>query len=485
MDKSLRTGAGPPQPRDLVRVAFGPSLVALAIIAAVVLVQLVAANSDLTGTLGAVASMWLAGHLVPVTVAGQQLGVLPLAPAALMVWATARGTAHLTSPTGSWLVTRWIAASAVGGPLFIAAIALAVVHDAASVITTLQTPNALRAFSCVLAVHGLGAAIGVGSRVGRPLLARLGLPAWLVDAVRPALIGVAALLALSSVAVAASLVVHWGTMHQLFGITDSFIGYLSLAGLSLLYLPNIVIGAAAVAVGSSAHIGFATFSAFTVFGGDIPALPILAAVPTPPLGPVWVALLIIGATAGVALGQQCALKPLPIPTAFAKLGAAALLGAALLAVLAFFGGGLLGNFGHVGVDQATFAPAAFLWFIVVGGLTVVMAGGISARPGRVTAPLGRDNANGANAADAAADRDDRDGRDDPDDRDEPEPETGPVPLEPADARPGTEAVPAADPEPAPPPPPVKPAPDTEDVEDLMFVDDDITAGGETDQPPAG
>ena len=65
MENRPPTAVGAPQPRDLVRVAFGPSLVAVAIIAAVTLVQLVIANSDLTGTLGAVASMWLATHLVP------------------------------------------------------------------------------------------------------------------------------------------------------------------------------------------------------------------------------------------------------------------------------------------------------------------------------------------------------------------------------------------------------------------------------------
>ena len=54
-----------------------------------------------------------------------------------------------------------------------------------------------------------------------------------------------------------------------------------------------------------------TLGAFTVFGGDIPALPVLAAVPTPPLGPVWVALLIVAAASGVAVGQQCARRPLP------------------------------------------------------------------------------------------------------------------------------------------------------------------------------
>ena len=108
---------------------------ALAIIAAITLVQLVVANSDLTGTLGAVASMWLAAHLVPVSIAGQQLGVLPLVPAAAMVWATARTTAQITPARGSWFVIRWIVASALGGPLLIAAVCLAVVHDAASVIT--------------------------------------------------------------------------------------------------------------------------------------------------------------------------------------------------------------------------------------------------------------------------------------------------------------------------------------------------------------
>lgn len=247
-------------------------------------------------------------------------------------------------------------ASALGGPLLMAALSLAVVHDAASVITELQTPNALGAFGGVLAVHGLGALIGVGSRVRQRALGLLGLPGWLTDGIRPALIGVAALLSLSCAVVAASLVVHWGTMHGLYDITDSIVGQFSLTALSLLYLPNVVVGAAAMAVGSSAHIGFATFSAFTVFGGDIPALPILAAAPTPPLGPVWVALLIVGAASGVAIGQQCARRPLPLPLAFAKLAAASLLAAVILALLAVAAGGKLGNFGDVGVDQATLGP---------------------------------------------------------------------------------------------------------------------------------
>jgi hypothetical protein len=253
------------------------------------------------------------------------------------------------------------------------------VHDAASVLTQLQTPDALRAFGSVLAVHAAGAAIGVGSRIGRRVLADSPLPGWLPDAFRAATAGVLALLGLSGVVMVGSMIVHWATMHDLYGITDSVFGQFSLTLLAVLYIPNVLVGTAAVAVGSSAHIGLATFSSFTVLGGDIPALPVLAAVPSPPLGPVWVALLIVGAASGVAVGQQAARRPLPLVPAIAKLVVAAALAALTMAVLGYAGGGRLGNFGDVGVDQTTFGPAAFLWFAGIGALTVAMSGGISRR----------------------------------------------------------------------------------------------------------
>ncbi len=89
--------AGARQARDLVRVAFGPAVLALVIIAAVTLLQLVIANSDMTGALGAIASMWLGVHQVPISIGGRELGVMPLLPVLLMIWATARSTARATS----------------------------------------------------------------------------------------------------------------------------------------------------------------------------------------------------------------------------------------------------------------------------------------------------------------------------------------------------------------------------------------------------
>ena len=306
--------------------------------------------------------------------------MLPLLPMLLMVLGTARSTAAAARAGTSWFVIRWIVASALGGPLLMAAIALAVIHDASSVLTQLQTPSATLAFGSVLAVHLAGAVIGVGTRVSArlPTMARWA-PAWLPDAVRAAVTGVLALCGLSGVIAVGSMILHWGTMDTLFGITDSVFGQLSLALLSMLYAPNVIIGAAAVAVGSSAHVGLATFSAFTVLGGDVPALPVLAAVPSPPLGPIWVALLIVAAVAAVAMGQQCARHPVPLPSAAAKLVTAAGLAALVMALLGHAGGGRLGNFGDVGVDQTTFGPAVFIWLLGIGALTIAMSGGIARR----------------------------------------------------------------------------------------------------------
>ncbi|WP_078290517.1 DUF6350 family protein [Mycobacterium sp. D16R24] len=374
--------ANPAQARALLTVAFGPSAVALVIIAAIVLVQLVIANSDMTGTFGAVASMWLGTHLVPISIGGRVIEVLPLLPTAAMVWGVARTVASTIAPTASWYVIRWVIVSALAGPLLMTAISLAIIHDASTVLTQLQSPNALRAFGSVLGVHAAGAIAGVLLRAGRRLAAVLQLPSWPMEAARGAAAGVLALFGLSAAVTAGSLVVHWATMDQLYSVTNDFVGQLSLTLLALLYAPNVILGACALAVGSSAHVGTAAFSAFAVFGGQLPAVPILAAVPTPPLGPAWVALMIIGAVSGVAVGQQCARRPVPWPTAIHKVVTAALLAATFLAIVGKLAGGQLGNFGRLGIDQGTFGPGVFFWFLVIGLLTVFMLGGATRLPAR-------------------------------------------------------------------------------------------------------
>lgn len=480
---------GTRQARDLLRVAFGPSAIAVAVIAAVVLVQLVIANSDMTGAFGAIASMWLGVHGVPVSIGGAELGVMPLLPMLAMVWGTARTTAAATRAGTSWFVIRWIVASALGGPLLIAAIALAVIHDASSVLIELQTPSASLAFGCVLAVHLAGAILGVGPRVTGRLLRLPYVPVWLPEAFRAASVGVLALFGLSGAITAGSMIVHWGTMDTLFGITDSAFGQFSLTLLSMLYAPNVIVGTAAVAVGSSAHVGLATFSSFTVLGGDVPALPILAAVPSPPLGPIWVALLIAAAAAAVALGQQCARRAEPLPEAAGKLTTAAAVGAAVMALLGYAGGGRLGNFGDVGVDQATFGPAVFLWFVAIGGLTVVMSGGLRRRAKARPMP--------AAPAPTPEPEAEPDTLPVPTAEEETEPEPDPDPEVVLEPEPELEVEIEAEAEPVPPPEPAEPVEPRpvraahrdvfdfdDDPEAHYFADDDHSAGEDhtSDEP---
>jgi hypothetical protein len=64
----------------------------------------------------------------------------------------------------------------------------------------------------------------------------------------------------------------------------------------------------------------------------------------------------------------------------AKLLVAASVAALTMALLGYAAGGQLGNFGDVGTDQGTFGFAVFLWFAVVGAITVAMAGGVRYPP---------------------------------------------------------------------------------------------------------
>ena len=72
--------------------------------------------------------------------------------------------------------------------------------------------------------------------------------------------------------------------------------------------------------------------------------------------------MIIGAASGVALGQQCARRPMWVLPALAKLATASALAAAAMALLALAGSGALGNFGQVGIQAAHFRAAVVPWF---------------------------------------------------------------------------------------------------------------------------
>ncbi|TQF74065.1 hypothetical protein FK531_05260 [Rhodococcus spelaei] len=360
----------PDQVRTLLGIALRPTLVGLVLIATCVLVTLVAANSDLTGTSGAIAASWLALHQVQLTIGGASLGVLPLLPTLLMIWAVARGCARAVTESSPRHERWWVLGAAVAGPLVATAISLAVVADASSVIA-LSPPNALAAFAWVLAVHLVGAVVGIGTRVWRPVAVQWRLPRWVLDAARPALRAGVMLLATGAAITVVSLLASWSTVGELLQAGEGITGALGLTVVSILYLPNIVIGSTAVLVGSATHVGAASVSMFDVVGGPVPALPVLGVLPAEQ-GSGWAVGLVIPAVLGAFLGRDCARRAGSVREAVqsALVGAAAV--AVVFAALGFAAGGNLGTFGTVGVNVATFAGLTFGWLAVFGAVTAAL-----------------------------------------------------------------------------------------------------------------
>lgn len=373
-DTSSRPDPTSEQVRALVGVALRLTGVAIVLISAAVLVTLVSSNSPLTGAVGAIAAGWLALHQVSLTVTDAPLGILPLLPTALLVWAVARGSARAVDPQSSLREAARVVAAAVAGPLAATLIALAVITDA-TVVIPLAAPSALESLACVVGIHLVAACVGVVAVIGPAECVRLGAPAWLPAAVRPAARAAGLLFAAGAAVTVASLVWSWSEVGGLLDDDFGFVGVLGLTVLSVLYLPNVAVGAVAVLVGGTAHAGGTTLSVFEIVGGPVPPVPVLGGVPTDLVGNAWPVLLVVPVTVGALLGRDCGRLRLPVAeTAYTVLCAAA--GAGVLAAVAgALASGDIGSYGFVGVEPLAFGLVTFGWLAVPG----VLVGALLAR----------------------------------------------------------------------------------------------------------
>lgn len=352
----------------MLTVAFRSSGMAILLISAVVVVTLVSASSDLTGTFGAIAATWLAIHQVPVFIDDVQLGVLPLLPTALMMWVVARRCASAATLVDTRVAAARLVGAAVAGPLTVTAICLAVVADASAAIP-LSSPNALSAFGWVAGIHLVAAAVGVA--VAHWQIIEPELPRWASAAVRPGAWTTTALLAAGSIAVLCALLISWSTVGDLLSRGGGFVGALGLTVLSLLYLPNLVVGAVAVMTGASADIGEVSTSVFGNVGGDLPPLPILGAVPAGQGGGFWPVLLVVPVAIGIYLGRDCA-RRVGGQDGILTAVAAAFMSGTVIAFLALASGGELGYFGAVEVTWWAVGLLTFGWLALFGSISALI-----------------------------------------------------------------------------------------------------------------
>ncbi|WP_415975264.1 DUF6350 family protein [Rhodococcus sp. 077-4] len=365
------TGPTPDQSRMLAAVAFKTSGLIVVIATTLALVTLVSVNSDLTGTLGAIAGSWFAVHLVPLTIGGTSLGVAPLLPTLIIGWSVARTVHRAVDAETDRRVVRWVFAASMAGPLAVTAIALAVAKDASTVIG-LSSPNALVAFSWVAGVHA--AASGTGLILARwdSLVIRRGLPEWVRALVAPFVRAISILAAGGAAVVLLSLLASWETAGALVESGRDVLGMLGLTVLSVLYLPNVIVGALAVATGSSAGFGDASVSLFSTTGGPLPPLPILAVLPEGAAQTIWVVMLVVPIGAGLLLGRDCAIRSVDIQVALSSVWAVAAVTGGLAALLGYAAGGNLGTFGTVEVTVWSFGLLTFAWLGVVGSASAAV-----------------------------------------------------------------------------------------------------------------
>ncbi|PSR67842.1 hypothetical protein C8258_13310 [Nocardia sp. MDA0666] len=358
----------PERAKVLLVIAARASSFTVVAIVALVLITLLAAGSGMTGASGAIAAGWLAVHQVPVVVGKTSLGLLPLLPTAGVLWLTMRDCAHAVSPRSSRADLGWIVGAALAGPLLVTAVCLAVAEDAATAVP-LQSPDTLTAFCWVGGLHLLAAVTGIATRPNalRDRIAS-SLPDWVFAGARAAVRALWRLLLGGAILTLVSFVLHWSVIGDTYAAAGNIAGFVGLTVLSLAYLPNVVIAATSVLIGAEVHIGGGALSVFSVAGAPVPALPVLAAVPSGPAAGWWPVLLLVPAAVGVRGGLDCARESADeVRSPWATVFSAALAALALL-LLGLFAGGTVGSFGEIGPGVLVTAGLTFAWLTVAGYL---------------------------------------------------------------------------------------------------------------------
>ncbi len=358
--------------RALLVVAVGPLVSGYALCAAVLAVITALAAGAPFSTLRVLAAAgpaWLAACHIPLHISGRPLGVLPLLLTVAIGTLAARSAVaaaarmRVSSPVEAWPIVGSVAA---GHAVLGAAIAAGCISGP----VTASIPVAF--FGCGV-LGGIGAVLGVARRSGMISAAwahadgvtRLGLLAGAL--------GLVALIAAGSIMYAFALTASIGTAGELFrqiapGAGSGFGLWL----LSLCYLPNALVGGLAFVSGAGLDVGTVRVSPFLFSGGNVPAMPLLAALPDR-FAVWWPAVLILPLAAGLLVGVSVR-RSSPDPLVRLRVvGVAGLVVAVGCLVLAAVASGALGG-GAVTVPAGRLALIGLAWIVVPAAVVAWFAG---------------------------------------------------------------------------------------------------------------
>lgn len=268
--------------REFLPLTLIGNVILVAFLIVVALTGLLLTNSSFVALPASVAQLWLLANGAPVASNSAELGFVPLLPSigvvALMAWRVYSVVKERVSLADLVILIACV----LGVPLLLTLTALAMLVDAATVLPV-AVPNVAVALGRTFLVHSLAVVVGMGTRLWQALERRYW-PDWpLLTTLRRALEFWVYLLGCSLVVLVALLVAHGGTVADLYGQMSGAGSAAGLTALSVLYLPNVLLGIAAVLLGSEFVIGEGVVSLFGSYLVPLPPLPVLAAIP----GQMW------------------------------------------------------------------------------------------------------------------------------------------------------------------------------------------------------
>jgi hypothetical protein len=316
--------------------------------------------------------VWLLGHGVPLPVSGVRVTLIPLAIGVLVAWRLLRAGVHTSRAIGA-------DRGHTVGPALTAGAAAGVAYGGVGALVALvaRTPTASyepwRAFitlgCCGLLFSMLGAIRA--AQAGRALGDRI--PLVVRDAVRSGFVAAVLIVAAGAGTAGVALAVRGGTAAELLGsYRAGFVGQAGITLLCLVYLPNLAMWGSAYLLGPGFAMGVDTLiSPGEVLVGPVPAVPVLAGLPSGPLTGVGPALLGIPLAAGICAGLLLNRRR---RTEWGNLlGAAVLAGPVAGALLQFFGfaaSGAIGSGRLIGVGAVTWWVGLLATIVVSVGCVV-------------------------------------------------------------------------------------------------------------------
>lgn len=351
--------------------ALSPLIAGYAAVAALLaLVTALASNEpfDTGGVLLAAGPGWLTAAHVPVEIGAHPLGVLPLLLTVFLVLLVRQGAGAAADRLGP------------GRPSDALPIVLSVTgsHAVFGLLVALLSGSqpvtaepALAFFACG-AFAAIGALLGVWHSFGISGALRSKMDDGVELGIRGGLLGLSALFGAGALVFLVALLASLPTAGDLLtGTAPGVGGGIGLVLLSVAYLPNVLIGATAFVLGPGFVIGGVRGSPFGFTGGDVPGLPLLAALPES-TAKWWPLLLVLPVAVGALVGRHARGVP-DLRTRLRAVSVAALVVGSGCLVLAALAGGTLGSgaFARVGMPAGLLAVAGFGWTALPGALVAL------------------------------------------------------------------------------------------------------------------